>query len=244
MKTKKIIALLLVAVIAFSLSGCSLLEGIVSFKLPEIELPDFLSFLKGDPYKGMTEEEKLVAVGTWEKYYAPATYMVFNSDGTGKQHHNGYDYDYYWSLDDGILCVELVGATTYNYVFEMLDESFTVTNADAGTTAEFVYGGSQVTEFPDNGTNPAQLVGDWVSDDTDLYAWVLNADGTGYRYNAQNSSAATVNIEWTYVKKTKTLYFHSDNWENMLYYNYSVNDDVLLLINLSTGDTLKFNNQR
>ncbi len=192
-----------------------------------------------NPYKGMKPEEILYTVGTWERQYSPSISMSFNKDGTGTQTNNGFDYEYYWNLDDDELDVEVIGFWTVEYEFSMKDITFIITNKENNTTATFIPKGSQASTLPDNGTNPSELEGTWNCQGS--YSYVFNSDKTAYTYDPNDPSKTHVtDLKWTYVKSDDILYTYNADSDFLRYLRYKINGKEMTLTFLSSSKDYKY----
>ena len=199
-----------------------------------------------DPYAGMTAQEKLAAVGDWEMLYDPTVKLSFSSDGTGSQV-NGYGIsaNITWTLQDNKLTIVVEDIMDYTYNFVMEDKDFTVQNTDGSTAVlTFVYGGSQLSEIPDDAKKPTAFVGEWKSDNSNVYSIVFNQDGTAYRFEQDDASKTHVaDLKWGCDSKQTQLYLYDTNAGRINYYSFTVSDTALQITNLSSKKTFDYNKQ-
>lgn len=216
---KKIIAVMLTAAVLFGMSACG----------------------ANDPYRGMKPTEKLVAVGTWEKQYSPEVTMSFEKNGKGAQNNDGTEYEFYWELDEGELDIEVIGWWELDYRFEQGEDSFTITNTEAGSSATFVYGGSQPKTLPENGEKPKELEGTWICEDASRSTYVFKGDGSAYTFSpADPAQAHTADLKWTYDKNADTLYTYNDATKHLSFLRYKINGKEMTLTVLASGKEYKY----
>lgn len=187
-------------------------------------------------YEGLNDEEKLIAVGTWEKERHPANTMIFKEGGTGLITNYGITYNMTWSIEGNALStkVELIKGEEMQsvvYGFRMESNAYVITNQDKKSEARFYIGGTQPTELPAGGKKDQGVLGKWVlegSTSSDSVFGYNFADDTGvsgkFRTNDQEQAIIS-EFRWTVSNYRIYIYFVNGP---QYVYEYMLSGDTLI----------------
>jgi len=229
MKIKKILYPLLCLSLILSMFGCERPSPPpeTTAKKPSVTEPT-----TEDPYKGMSDEEKLAAVGIWEMEYNPYFRMIFEEGGGGYMVRSGIYFRQSWKITDNVLETEvqlnpdLKQGMLYDFVME--GNSFYITNPEHKTTSRFFAAGTQPLELPEEGEKDSKLLGVWIPETEGYYAYIFEDDfGTSGKFGARDETRRIAReFVWTVYDLELYMYFVEDEH---LRYEYIVSGNKLTL---------------
>lgn len=163
-------------------------------------------------YEGMSDEEKLAAVGTWEKELHPQNLMVFHEDGSGEITNYDIVFRMEWSLENDVLSTDVeIYNQMYNtkYDFIMEGNSYVITSHETQVSARFYIGGTQATGLPSGGEKDPVLIGKWIPEDSSFPGYIFAGEGeVSGRFSVRDEEQDIQReLEWTVFDYELYVYY-------------------------------------
>ncbi|MDR1631159.1 MAG: hypothetical protein LBS36_13255 [Oscillospiraceae bacterium] len=182
-------------------------------------------------YEGMSDEEKLIAVGTWEKERHPANTMVFKEGGKGLITNYGITYNMTWSLEGSVLSteVEIMKGTEQSAVYDLAMEgnAYVITSHQTKSAARFYFSGTQPTELPQSGKKDSGIFGKWSPEDSSYFAYVFTDDGSTSGKFSTKDDDQTIQAEFKWTVFDYQIYIYYVNGPQYVY-EYMLSGDTLI----------------